>query len=195
MRREQESSLSHAQKEQSRTLSWSVHVWYAIFLHGKMCKGPYTLLYCRYGLVRVRENAESIAFYGGEASEMQLLYKRVQRLVDNAFQLIRTERNLQFFTSFYRPVLTKCFAMLAFALSRQKMDLEMCLMNTDLPKIMRLKVDYWNSLPRRIRHNWSCHWKGYLISKESKYTIKSQASWHPQCTSQADQRGGLQVFD
>lgn len=27
----------------------------------------------RYGLVRVRENAESIAFYGGESSEMQTL--------------------------------------------------------------------------------------------------------------------------
>ena len=29
----------------------------------------------RYGLVRVRENAESIAFYGGESSEMQQLMK------------------------------------------------------------------------------------------------------------------------
>lgn len=191
MFRKQESSLNHALEEQYRTLSFSTHVWSAILLHGKMCKGPYILLYCRYGLVRVRENAESIAFYGGEASEMQLLYKRVQRLVDNAFQLIRTERNLQFFTSFYRPVLTKCFAMLTCPLERQKMDL----MTTDLPKIMRLEVEYWSSLLGGIRHIWSCHLKAYLVSKESKYPIKLQASWHPQCTSQADLRGCLQVFD
>ena len=56
----------------------------------------------RYGLVRVRENTESVAFYGGEASEQRLLLQRLQLLVDNAFQLLKTERNLQFFTSFYR---------------------------------------------------------------------------------------------
>lgn len=71
--------------------------WFA--LHEQAAKlGPL----CRYGMVRVRENAESIAFYGGEAGEQELLYGRLQLLVANAFQLIRTERNLQFFTSFYR---------------------------------------------------------------------------------------------
>lgn len=55
-------------------------------------------------MVRVRENAESVAFYGGEASEQRLLFIRLQALVENAFQLLRTERNLQFFTSFYRSV-------------------------------------------------------------------------------------------
>lgn len=52
--------------------------------------------------MRVRENAESIAFYGGEASEQKLLFVRLQDLIENALSLINTERNLQFFTSFYR---------------------------------------------------------------------------------------------
>jgi ABC-type uncharacterized transport system fused permease/ATPase subunit len=37
----------------------------------------------RYGLVRVRENAESIAFYGGETSEIQLLLQRFKQSFDN----------------------------------------------------------------------------------------------------------------
>ena len=37
----------------------------------------------RYGLVRVRENAESIAFYGGEESEMQLLLERFKSAFEN----------------------------------------------------------------------------------------------------------------
>lgn len=37
----------------------------------------------RYGLVRVRENAESIAFYGGESSEIQLLLQRFKQSFDN----------------------------------------------------------------------------------------------------------------
>lgn len=37
----------------------------------------------RYNLVRVRENAESIAFYGGEQNEMQLLLDRFRSAFDN----------------------------------------------------------------------------------------------------------------
>ena len=52
--------------------------------------------------MRVRENAESIAFYGGEASEQRLLGSRLAAVVANYGALIVTSRNLQFFTSFYR---------------------------------------------------------------------------------------------
>lgn len=37
----------------------------------------------RYGLVRVRENAESIAFYGGEENEIQLLLQRFRSAFEN----------------------------------------------------------------------------------------------------------------
>lgn len=37
----------------------------------------------RYGLVRVRENAESIAFYSGEENEMQLLLQRFKSAFEN----------------------------------------------------------------------------------------------------------------
>ncbi|KAM7269965.1 hypothetical protein ACFE04_029179 [Oxalis oulophora] len=36
-----------------------------------------------YGLVRVRENAESIAFYGGEEKELQLLLQRFRNAFEN----------------------------------------------------------------------------------------------------------------
>ncbi|CAL4952395.1 unnamed protein product [Urochloa decumbens] len=56
----------------------------------------------RYGLVRVRENAESIAFYGGEENELQLLLDRFRRAFDNLSELLIASRNLEFFTSGYR---------------------------------------------------------------------------------------------
>ncbi|KAM5586951.1 ABC transporter D family member 2, chloroplastic [Rosa sericea] len=56
----------------------------------------------RYGLVRVRENAESIAFYSGEDNEMQLLLQRFKSAFENLTQLLIASRNLEFFTSGYR---------------------------------------------------------------------------------------------
>lgn len=56
----------------------------------------------RYALVRVRENAESIAFYGGEKNEKQLLLDRFKRAFENLSKLLISSRNLDFFTSGYR---------------------------------------------------------------------------------------------
>ncbi|XP_054813499.1 ABC transporter D family member 2, chloroplastic, partial [Prosopis cineraria] len=56
----------------------------------------------RYGLVRIRENAESVAFYGGEESEMKLLLQRFKSAFDNLTELLIASRNLEFFTNGYR---------------------------------------------------------------------------------------------
>ncbi|XP_071697038.1 ABC transporter D family member 2, chloroplastic isoform X2 [Rutidosis leptorrhynchoides] len=56
----------------------------------------------RYGLVRVRENAESIAFYGGEENEIKLLLQRFRSAFGNLTQLLISSRNLEFFTNGYR---------------------------------------------------------------------------------------------
>lgn len=47
----------------------------------------------RYGLVRVRENAESIAFYGGEGNELQLLLERFRRAFENLSVSCRSSHN------------------------------------------------------------------------------------------------------
>ncbi|KAF5803426.1 putative ABC-type fatty-acyl-CoA transporter [Helianthus annuus] len=59
----------------------------------------------RYGLVRVRENAESIAFYGGEENEFKLLLQIFRRAFENFTQLLISTRNLEFFTSSYRHLI------------------------------------------------------------------------------------------
>ena len=60
----------------------------------------------RYGLVRVRENAESVAFYAGEAAERSMLVRRLRSAVDNFGNLLIATRNVDFFTSCYRYLVT-----------------------------------------------------------------------------------------
>lgn len=56
----------------------------------------------RYSLVRIRENAESIAFYGGEDLEGKEVDKRLGKVIDNYKDIIGAQRNLEFFTTAYR---------------------------------------------------------------------------------------------
>lgn len=56
----------------------------------------------RYSLIRVRENAESIAFYGGVQQELKEIKRRFELALDNYGKVIKAQRNLEFFTTSYR---------------------------------------------------------------------------------------------
>lgn len=56
----------------------------------------------RYLLVRIRENAESIAFYGGEDVEGKEVASRLGRVIENRRDINVAQRNLEFFTTAYQ---------------------------------------------------------------------------------------------
>ena len=55
----------------------------------------------RYGLIHIRDNAESIAFYQGEKGEKEQIFKRFKAALKNFNFLIGWQRNLDFFTTGY----------------------------------------------------------------------------------------------
>ncbi|WP_088894099.1 ABC transporter ATP-binding protein/permease [Leptolyngbya ohadii] len=55
----------------------------------------------RFSLVRIRENAESIAFYRGEERESNQVYDRFQAVFDNVKRLLVWELNLNILTNAY----------------------------------------------------------------------------------------------
>ncbi|MDA8231753.1 MAG: ABC transporter ATP-binding protein/permease [Magnetospirillum sp.] len=58
----------------------------------------------RFSLVRLRENAEGVALYGGEADESQRLLGRFGRVVGNWWDIMRRQKKLTFFTSGYGQI-------------------------------------------------------------------------------------------
>src|SRR5205823_11461886 len=60
----------------------------------------------RFSLVRLRENAESIAFYGGEERERAIFHKRFAHVVANWWDIIVRREKLGWFTYGYQQVAT-----------------------------------------------------------------------------------------
>ncbi|MDB9371998.1 ABC transporter ATP-binding protein/permease [Nodularia sphaerocarpa] len=58
----------------------------------------------RYGLIRVRDHAEAIAFYQGEAVEYQELWQRFLRVFSNFTHLIRWQFGLDLFQNSYQYI-------------------------------------------------------------------------------------------
>ncbi|MCL1467471.1 ABC transporter ATP-binding protein/permease [Argonema galeatum] len=56
----------------------------------------------RYGLVRLRDNAESIAFSRGENQELSIVKRRLAQLMQNLNLIVGWERNIEFLTVAYQ---------------------------------------------------------------------------------------------
>jgi putative ATP-binding cassette transporter len=55
----------------------------------------------RFSMVRLRENAENVAFYGGEARELDTFQIRFKRIIGNWWGIIRRRKKLTWFTTGY----------------------------------------------------------------------------------------------
>ena len=58
----------------------------------------------RFSMVRLRENAENVAFYGGEARELETFLSRFARVVGNWWGIIKRRKRLSWFTYGYDQV-------------------------------------------------------------------------------------------
>jgi vitamin B12/bleomycin/antimicrobial peptide transport system ATP-binding/permease protein len=55
----------------------------------------------RFSMVRLRENAESVAFYGGEPVELGVFNDRFRSIFDNFWQIMKRQKRLTWFTAGY----------------------------------------------------------------------------------------------
>ena len=60
----------------------------------------------RFSMMRVRENSESIAFYGGEEIEKKNFKERFRNVVSNYWKLMKRNKLLDFYTNTHRQVTT-----------------------------------------------------------------------------------------
>jgi len=58
----------------------------------------------RFSLVRLRENAESVAFYGGEAVELGVFQERFQSIFENFWRIMKRQKRLTWFTAGYGQI-------------------------------------------------------------------------------------------
>jgi vitamin B12/bleomycin/antimicrobial peptide transport system ATP-binding/permease protein len=58
----------------------------------------------RFSLVRLRQNAESVALYGGEAMELGVFHERFRRVFENFWQIMKRQKRLSWFTAGYAQI-------------------------------------------------------------------------------------------